>query len=426
MAHKKTKKSSAPAQLRPDKYIQTKTRSLPIHECLINPDWQTSGMATILVSRKQPSGNLIAGVYLVDIFCLGLKNTNYFFNESLAHYESEFKDIIYTHQTYKPCDYTLAHNIIYGAIAYAEELGFKPNKDFAVSRFILEEDDDHIDLIELDFGREGKPCFIAGPYDNVSLIIKKLTAAVGEGNFTVILPEGDLYGSGFEDIDFEGFEETEENNGNIIPMRLGSDHKPPRMEFSSYDISFEPMEDEKYEEYYKQIGDELEKLYILANDKPEKAIPRLQELVKQYPGFPILQNYLSVSYMNTGRHEEASQLIEQMYKAFPDYLLARINYARQFLDTGDLQRVAEILDNKLDIKQVYPEREVFHYTEVINYNSLIAEYLIEKGELDKALPYMDILEQLDPEHPMTERLMMKIMAFALKKGLKHLSGKKKR
>ncbi len=417
MARNKSRKANTqPVRISPEKYIQTKARALPLDQCLYNPDWRSSGLATVLISRRQPSGNLIIGVYLVDVYCLGLKNTSCFFNESDFFLENELKEMAFSTQTYEPCDYVLAHNIIYGAIAYAEDLGFRPQKDFRVSQYILEEDDDHVELLELEFGKDGKPCYITGPYDNTSLIIGKLKAAVGEGNFTVIYagdyPDDDS-DDGHDDSDedeeeFDDFEEvTAERDGDVV-----------RLHMVSYQISYEPHLDERYQTYYEELGDQVEKLLGLAKKQPEKAIPVLEELIVKYPLFPLLQNYLSVAYMNTGRPDEANQLTEQMYHAFPDYLLARTNYARLFLQKGDLDRVAGILDNKLDIRQVYPDRDLFHFTEVINYNSLVAEYLIEKGELKSVQPYVDMLEKIDPDHPLTRQVIVKVMSARLNKMLK--------
>lgn len=427
MSRKKPKKTTAPVTLSPKKYIQTKGRSLPIHECLINPDWQESGMATILISRQQPGGKLLGGVYLTDIFCLGLKNTLYFFNETPDDYEEELKDTFFSGQSYEPCDYVLAHNIIYGAIAYAQELGFGPNKDFAMSRFILEEDDESIELMELEFGKDGQPCYIIGPYDNVGLTIGKLKAAVGEGNFTVISPADDLYDEDdddgyFDEEEEDDFADAEEVPGDIplgmIPnLVLPAGVDPQNLQLINYDISFEPMHDERYIHYYEQLGDRMEKLYEQAAKEPKKAAPRLEELILQYPEFPVLQNYLAVAYMNSGREQEAEQLIEQSYQNFPDYLFARLNYARLCLENGNLDRVAEILDNKFEIKLLYPERDTFHFSEVINFYSVAGKYFFEKGEIDRAQTYLDMMKKIDPEHPMTRQLETTLMLQKLKKGI---------
>jgi len=40
----------------------------------------------------------------------------------------------------------------------------------------------------LEFGKDGKPFFIAGHDDNIDFIVRKLERAVGEGNFHFLLP----------------------------------------------------------------------------------------------------------------------------------------------------------------------------------------------------------------------------------------------
>jgi hypothetical protein len=425
MARNKPRKPApAPVKLSPEKYIQTKARGLPVHECLINPDWQSSGVATVLVSRKQPSGNIIVGMYLVDVLCLGLKITYFYFNQTARYYEEELKDLVFQGQMSVPCDYVLAHNVIYGAVAYAEDLGFKPDKDFAVTQYILAEDDESVELIELEFGRDGKPCFVVGPHDNVALVTGKLRAAVGEGNFTVVYPGGyfedgfdeddfdeDDYEDEDDDDEFDEYEEVDEDDDEDI-----EGVRPP-IRRDGYEIVFEPLYSSRYAEYHEQLGDRVAQLHVQANQEPEKAIPELKELILQYPRFPILQNYLMAAYTLTGRKEEADALTEQMFLHFPDYLLARVAYARMFLEKGDLQRVAEVLENKFDLKQLYPERNVFHYSEVIQYTALVAEYLIERGETDRAQPYIALVEEVDPAHPHTRRAVHKMESSRYRGGI---------
>ncbi len=430
MARNKLRKPAlAPVKLSPEKYIQTKARSLPLHECLINPDWQSGGLATVLVSRKQPSGNIVAGVYLVDVLCLGLKNTYHFFNEPARYYEEELKGLVFSHQEYEPCDYVLAHNIVYGAIAYAEDLGFRPHKDFGVSQYVLEADDESVELLELEFGRDGQPCYIVGPYDNVSLIVGKLRAAVGEGNFTVIYPdfdeesdnedddEEDDFEEDYDEDDDDAFDEYEEVDEDGDDEEEDDAEERPALRRNGYEIVFEAMYDTRYREYFGQLGNRVAELNHQAKQEPEKTIPVLEELILQYPRFPILQNYLVATYTLVGRKEEADALVEQMFLHFPDYLLARVAYARMFLEKGDLQRVAEVLENKFDIKQVYPERDIFHYTEVLQYTAIVAEYLIEKGESDRAQRYVTLMEDIDLEHALTRRAVHKLMSSRLGGGI---------
>ncbi len=169
------------AMLSPKQKLR-QARRFPIHECLINPSWQEQGLATILVSRRQPDDHLAFGVFLVDIFCLGLKNTfaNVDFSES--RYAREVVGSVYEQQASEPCDSELAQQIIYGAIAYARQFGFKPNKDFRLSQHLLDAPET-ISPSDIEFGKDGKPLFISGPDDNVQKILHQLKAMAEEGQY---------------------------------------------------------------------------------------------------------------------------------------------------------------------------------------------------------------------------------------------------
>ena len=173
----------------PEKYILSKARKLPFHECLINDTWKESGLATILISKKQPGGNYTYAMYLVDVFCLGLKNTLFNFNYNEAMYKEMKETYVYGHENVVTCDIVKAHNIIYGAIDYAEELGFQPDKHFKITEYLLNPNLINDGIDEIEFGYEGKPFFIAGPDDNTSRIISILEKNVGKGNFEIMFSD---------------------------------------------------------------------------------------------------------------------------------------------------------------------------------------------------------------------------------------------
>jgi len=142
----------------PENYIRTRARNLPVESCYLNQKWKESGLASIIVARKHTNGNFTTGIYLVDLFALGTKDTYFRFNIP-PHELDELIERMSTEQMIK-ADYVLVHNIIYGANAYAEDNGFTVCKEFALTRFILEEDTEDIELIEIEFGNQGNPFLI--------------------------------------------------------------------------------------------------------------------------------------------------------------------------------------------------------------------------------------------------------------------------
>jgi len=165
-------------------------RQYPLHECLVNPSWKDKGLATVVVSRRQPDGNVLFGLYLVDILCLGLKNTVCNADFSVSRYDTDVVRRAYTDEEPLPCSRELAHQIIYGAIRYARQFGFQPQKDFELSRYILDDADSIGPETNVEFGRDGKPLFIAGPDDNVPRILRQLEAIAGPGRFDYIYESG--------------------------------------------------------------------------------------------------------------------------------------------------------------------------------------------------------------------------------------------
>jgi hypothetical protein len=158
-----------------------------IYECLLNQDWQEKGLAHILLSRKQPNNEFIIGVFLVDIYCLGLKNTFCNANIPLEEYE-KLKLRMVGESSLITCDPVLANRIVYGAIEYARKLGFEPQKDFRLSRFTLGAPSEADLPYNIEFGKDGKPLYIAGPNDNADRVIEQLSKTVGDGNFHYLLP----------------------------------------------------------------------------------------------------------------------------------------------------------------------------------------------------------------------------------------------
>jgi hypothetical protein len=100
--------------------------------------------------------------------------------------------------------YELAHNIVYAGLEFAKELGFNPHKDFSVAKYILEEDTDEVELIQIECGKNGKPLYVKSEWQSEqesNRIIAQLDRSVGKGNYNYIIPFKSEMDED-EDIDF--------------------------------------------------------------------------------------------------------------------------------------------------------------------------------------------------------------------------------
>jgi hypothetical protein len=420
-----------PNQQSPENYIKTQARNLPIAECLISEKWKDSGICNILIARRHKNGNSTLGVYLLDLYCLGLKNCTYHFN--VPPYEYDF--IKSNIGNYDECDYALAHNIIYGGIAFAEDYGFKPDDDFKITQFILEEDDERVELIEVEFGLDGRPCYVRGPNDDaatVGRIKATLLRTAGEGNFSVAeFDENDFEDDDFDDEDWddEEFEDDEqEDMGETMEELL----KALKLTSKVYEKLFRTPEiieivkqstmgkryrlsedgikmDQNTFDNVVQESQYQKLLETFNNSEFEKAIKGLKKAIVQYDDKPQFYTLLQACYYFTEKTYQLEALVIDMYLRFPYYLYAKVPYANLLIDNGRSEGVLEVFDGKPDLNYIYPHRKTFHTHEAAVFLATMCRYFVAEDEIESADFYMDAILKKKLWNITAETLVRKAM-----------------
>ena len=193
-----------------------------------------------------------------------------------------------------------------------------------------------------------------------------------------------------------------ELRSSALPSRLGRD-----LTLLSYTISFDALDlpevIDPIMERALPAGDR-EALHALLHDAPAAAIPQLEVLVERFPGSRMLMNWLASAYSHVGDDEKAEHIIRLNFELHPDYLFARLAYAQRCLRRGDLDRVREVFEDKFDLKLMYPHRDVFHVSEFVAFCSVAVEYFMRTGETEAAHALFGALDDMCPDHPVTNQL----------------------
>lgn len=202
----------ADAEAHPDQYRRD---LLPLRECLINvsaaerffptqpgdngkkmgwlkvpgksPDKANDpGMAQVIVTRDEGSRYSVSS-YLIDYWCLGVKDAMGPRRMNRADYLL-YLDVAYTDafgEDYQEISLHQAQALVFGATDYSKQLGFDPHRDFERAKVALGDREAH--LPQLDFGKDGKPMYFSGPYDNPDKVLATLEKSVGKDNFDFVL-----------------------------------------------------------------------------------------------------------------------------------------------------------------------------------------------------------------------------------------------
>jgi hypothetical protein len=166
----------------------------PLYNCLVNysvamlfddevPSFsnEMSGLAQVLIARINKQ-QLIVCSYLIDYWCLGVKDALGPRKMNQRQYEAFADDMADRFdQGFEEITIEQAQSIVFGALEYAAGLGLDPHPDFAIAKPHLGLRPNR--LIPLEFGKNGKPNYINGPYDNTDKIIATLDKSVGKGNY---------------------------------------------------------------------------------------------------------------------------------------------------------------------------------------------------------------------------------------------------
>jgi tetratricopeptide (TPR) repeat protein len=187
------------------------------------------------------------------------------------------------------------------------------------------------------------------------------------------------------------------------------------LRFHSFDISYEPMEKEANRGISQDLRERLDFLHYQVQEKPAEALEELETLRREHPEIPRVYNYLTIAYQGLGNRDKAREIAAESYREHPNYLFAKMAYATHCLNDGKLDEVEAILNNQFDLLLMYPDRKVFHISEVMAFYGFMGQYFAAKKEFRKARIYYKILRDLDPEHPMTELVGFDIIKSAFAK-----------
>jgi hypothetical protein len=171
------------------------------HEALRSTRLFDMGSGYLVVSRFKADGRVEAGFFLLDVFCLGVKNAGFYHARSIADYQEGLIDQLFPDGNSVRMTPEGGRKLTEDAISYARGLGFSPCADYKKASRVF----GGITTAGCDeqfvFGQNAKPLYIQGPSESpacVERILRVLEARCGEGGYHYIVP-----GDNFEPFDGE-------------------------------------------------------------------------------------------------------------------------------------------------------------------------------------------------------------------------------
>jgi hypothetical protein len=156
----------------------------PVHQCLIPEPLFKTGIGNVVFSREIGEGGIAVSVFLVDVYCLGVKDA-WIKAMSQESYQAMVR-YLGRNASFKKASPECVRKLVENAEAYARDLGFEPHPDHQVSRLIFGDVDAGACSTRFTFGHEGKPLYVSGPRDTQARsrqIVDTLTQRLGPDGF---------------------------------------------------------------------------------------------------------------------------------------------------------------------------------------------------------------------------------------------------
>jgi hypothetical protein len=152
----------------------------PVAHAFVSANLWKDGIGSLVIARQDSEDGIVFAVFLVDIYCLGVKDA--FWRAGSSGEFQTMVERIEESQTLSAITPACLVKIIQGAIAYAHSFGFSPHPDYHHAAMLLEGIDSAACPQEFQFGRDGKPFYFQGPNETdaqAEVIMQRVQEAGG-------------------------------------------------------------------------------------------------------------------------------------------------------------------------------------------------------------------------------------------------------
>jgi hypothetical protein len=429
----KNKRVSIPTTV--EAQIRTRARNLPIHKCYLNKDWEESQMAAIMITRKHTNGNITMGYFLVDLKLPGIKDCTYRFNESPLRMDERLEknpDLL------EECDYTLAHNIIYSGLEFADDYGFAPHKNFKTAQYILEEDTDDIPVIEVPLGDDGIPVLEVPYGETGQREIAILNKTAGD-NFRLVFldkhgkpaPQERTYMEIFKEVmetGIEGYQKHADSNSlketqvviDLIHLtKAYTDEEKDRIDAEFECIAKDPRltltTGTSENDYEEELAPAIK--YFTAGDT-DKAAAESRKTIDRHPDDPLLWDVLLYNLsINSDVVDE--EVVKAAYSRFPDHPVIKAWYAEWLAQEGRMDEVFALFDHLPGLDALTVDNTFISLNALTSFCFAYAMAWLSKDDTPRAEPYYQVIVRLGLDYRLGDNIQQ-TMTELKKKQLEEL------
>jgi hypothetical protein len=145
---------------------------LPIQQCLVSDGLFENGMGMVLLARGSTSAVMQVAVFMVDTFCLGVKDVTW--HSADREGMQALLNMATSGDLASPVEPGEARKLLHDVVAWAKDNGFAPHEDYAAVEKLFGDVVPSATDYRPRFGRDGKVLYIPGPSESPSDVRRRM------------------------------------------------------------------------------------------------------------------------------------------------------------------------------------------------------------------------------------------------------------
>jgi hypothetical protein len=138
----------------------------PIQHCLLSEGLFEVGTGSLVLARGAASECFKAGVFLLDTFCVGIKDV--IFAPMTREQLEDFSEVMTATAPLQPVEPSYARKLLRDLAIWAQAIGFAPAREFAAVERLFGDVSAEACDVAFQFGYKGKPLYISDLSESIA------------------------------------------------------------------------------------------------------------------------------------------------------------------------------------------------------------------------------------------------------------------
>lgn len=156
-------------------------------------------------------------------------------------------------------------------------------------------------------------------------------------------------------------------------------------EILPFQITDQPIATDPSEAINEELAELQQESHHIMMEGSRRGDRIIKKYIQRFPNDPVLKNHLCNWYGQVGKESHYVSMLKKIFEDHPDYLFGKLGIASHYMAKGKPETIFDYFGKDLQLPKLFPDRNLFHISEVINFEMVVRQYLFMVGKGEQSL-----------------------------------------